>query len=268
MSVFLERNHLFLRDPRGGVEDIAAMRDAGFGAVFCNIGDHDPADWQTIRARAGAAGVVCGPWLRTADSNNTFDRVRFRRLLEVADLWESPLIVNTESEIQGTGDTITSYINDQLGDRDAAISMEPWPFDNVSWVPLAERPMMPQLARAVVDFNEEGLRDIWHGYGIKCVVMTFGSFGGSRPSDYDRLAPFGHGRRSAPSTRVAQPTNRRTRCRRSARTTGSPPPSTGSATSTPAARCSSRTRKASGRPSQLWHNPSRTGRHTTRRSDH
>jgi hypothetical protein len=58
-------------------------------------------------------------------------------------------------------------------------------------VPLAERPMMPQLARAVVDFNEEGLRDIWHGYGIKCVVMTFGSFGGSRPSDYDRLAPFG-----------------------------------------------------------------------------
>jgi hypothetical protein len=190
-SVFLTTNHLFLRDPHGGVEDVAAMATAGFRSIFCNIGDFDPLEWATIRARAGAAGVACGPWLRTADEQNRFDRARFQRLLDVADMWEQPLIVNAESELQGTGDTVTTYINEQLGSRDAAISMEPWPFDNVQWWPLANRPMMPQMASSVGNFDEAVLREIWQAYGINCVVLTFGSFGGSTPANYDLLSPYG-----------------------------------------------------------------------------
>jgi hypothetical protein len=190
-SVFLERNHLFLRDERGGVEDVASMRAAGFGAIFCNVLDHHPSDWATIRARAGAAGVVCGPWLRCATADNKFDPDRFRGLLEIADSWESPLIVNAESELKGSGAELTTYIDAQLGERDAALSMETWPFDDVEWWPLAERPVLPQLFKAIVGYEEQATREIWHAYGIKCLVLTFGAYGGSTPSDYDRAAPFG-----------------------------------------------------------------------------
>jgi hypothetical protein len=190
MSVSVTTNHLCRRNPRGGVEDVAAMAAAGFGAVFCNIGDHSPDEWSTVRARASAAGVVCGPWLRTT-TDGTFDFDRFRTLLEVADAWGSPLIVNSESEIQGSGTELTTYIDAQLGGRDAAVSMEPWPFDNVGWWPLAKRPMLPQLSRPSMTYTERGLRDAWHAYGIECVVLTFGAFGGGNPSMYDRLAPFG-----------------------------------------------------------------------------
>jgi len=191
VSVFLQTQHLFLRDPRGGVEDVAAMAAAGFGAIFCNVGDHDPSEWQTIRGRAGAAGVICGPWLRTATSDNRFDYDRFHTLLEVADQWASPLIVNSESELNGTGSEITTYIDAQLGPRDAAISMETIPFANVEWWPLAERPVLPQLFLANVDADEPSVRELWQAYGVSCVVMTYGSYGGSVPGDYSGGAPFG-----------------------------------------------------------------------------
>ena len=190
-SVFLTTQHLFLRDPHGGVEDVAAMQAAGFGAIFCNIGDHQPDSWQLIRDRARAAGVVCGPWLRTADAANKFDYDRFHTLLRVADEWGTPLIVNSETELLASGGEITSYIEAQLGDRDAAISVETWPFDNVDWWHLGDRPVLPQLFKSIVSYEEQPTRDIWHAYGIRCVVLTFGSYGGSVPADYDRLAPFG-----------------------------------------------------------------------------
>lgn len=191
MSVFLETNHLFLRDPRAGVEDVAAMAAAGFGAVFCNVGDHAPDTWATIRSRAATAGIACGPWLRTADSQNRFDYDRFHALIRCADDWASPLIVNSESELQGSGSEITSYIDAQLGSRDAAISVEAWPFDNVAWWPFASRPVLPQLFKADVAYDEPGLRDVWHAYGVRCVVLTFGSYHGSTPAIYDRLSPYG-----------------------------------------------------------------------------
>jgi hypothetical protein len=191
MSVFLERNHLFLRHPRGGNESVADMAAAGFGAIFCNVLDHQPSDWATHRARAGAAGVVCGPWARCATRDNRFDFDQFHKLMRVADQWESPLIVNVESELKGTGAEITTYIDAQLGQRDAAISMETWPFDNVEWWPLANRPMLPQLFKADVSYEEQPTRDIWHAYGIKCVVLTFGAYGGSISADYDLRSPYG-----------------------------------------------------------------------------
>lgn len=191
MSIFLQTNHLFVRTPGGNVEDVARMRDAGFGAIFCNIGDHAPEAWNVVRDRARAAGVVCGPWLRTADASNRFDFDRFHALLRCADAWGTPLIVNSESELQGSGTELTTYIDAQLGGRDAAISVEPWPFDNVGWWPFADRVVMPQHALSVASYDEQGLRDVWHAYGVKCVVLTYGSFDKTSPSGYARLAPFG-----------------------------------------------------------------------------
>jgi len=45
VSVF-ERCFLFLRSPEGGAFNVAAMKAAGFEAVFCNVRDYLPDDWQ------------------------------------------------------------------------------------------------------------------------------------------------------------------------------------------------------------------------------
>ena len=193
MSVFLRRNHLFLRNPRGGVEDIAAMKYAGFEAIFCNIGDHQPSEWAEIRLRARTLGVECGPWLRTAEGNNQFSAERLRYLISTADSWEAPLIVNSESELKGSDWHLTTLIASELGNRDAAISMECWPFANVDWTPLAKYPILPQIfpQEAEAARNPAACRSKWYEYGVKCVVFTFGAYGGQRPSDYSRLSPYG-----------------------------------------------------------------------------
>lgn len=192
-SIFLETNHLFLRDPRGGVEEVRSMRAAGFGAVFCNVGDHNPWDWLTVRTRAQEAGVVCGPWLRTADGNNNFSHEKLTRLIEIADEWHSPLIVNSESELKGSDSMLTSLIAAELRGRDAAISVECWPFANVAWWPLGRYPFLPQIfpAEAEAAKNPEACRDKWYDYGIECVVFTFGSYRGMKPSDFNKLTPYG-----------------------------------------------------------------------------
>jgi hypothetical protein len=192
-SIFLKTNHLFLRNPHGGVEDVVAMRNAGFSAIFCNIGDHMTDEWGEIRLRAKTAGMVCGPWLRTSDANNNFSRDRLDHLIQVADNWETPLIVNSESELQGSGNELTSLIRSELGDRDAAISMEPWPFANVAWWPLAKYPVLPQIFPQDSDAatRPEQCREGWYNNGIKCVVFTFGSYGTMEAVDYKRLSPYG-----------------------------------------------------------------------------
>lgn len=192
-SIFLETNHLFLRNPRGGVEDIAAMQRAGFGAIFCNIGDHEPSEWALIRKRASDIGVVCGPWLRTAEGDNIFSRMKLDYLINVADTWNSPLIVNSESELKGSGSGFTEFIAARVGDRDAAISVECWPFANVHWVPLAGYPFLPQIfpVEAPAAREPEACREEWYKYGAECVVFTFGAYGSQRPSQYNRLTPYG-----------------------------------------------------------------------------
>jgi hypothetical protein len=193
VSTFLRTNHLFLRNPRGGVEDIAEMRRAGFRSIFCNIGDHSPSEWDVIRLRAAAEGLECGPWLRTAEGDNQFSRSRFLYLIDVADNWGSPLIVNCESELKGTGSELTSWMAAQLGNRDAAISMEAWPFADVYWEAFKKYPILPQIfpVESNTAKNPEACRAEWFKYGVECVVFTFGAYGTQEPTDYDLFSPYG-----------------------------------------------------------------------------
>lgn len=193
-SVFKE-TFFFLRQHDAGVENISDMKAAGFAGVFCNIGDDasPPEAWINIRSRCVQNNMFCGPWLRTTDESNTFSWERFNWLLAVADLW-NPLtgivIVNSESELQGTQDTITVPMREKLGDRDAAVSMEPQPFDNVHWYPLKSIPVLPQFSSSVGRTDVIAMRDLWHAYGVDCVFPTYGSFGGSKPSDYELKSPY------------------------------------------------------------------------------
>lgn len=193
MSVFTERNHLFARKP-SDAGDPAAMRAAGFGALFCNIGDYPAEEWESLRQRALAEGMACGPWLRTADAHGSFALDRLRYLIDTADAWNwSPLIVNSEKEIDYTGDDLTSVIADEVGDRDAAISMEVRPFGAVDWSPLRYYPILPQSfpAETGIADTDDAIRENWYRAGVECVVVTYGSYGGMEPDEFARLTPYG-----------------------------------------------------------------------------
>lgn len=193
-SIFLDTNHLFLRAPDGGVEDVASMKKAGFGAIFCNIGDQHRADaWDVVRDQAKKANILCGPWLRTANENHMFMVDKLDYLIAVADAWNTPFIVNSETELKGSGNQLTKLIAEKIGKRDAAISMEAWPFSNVEWWVLGDYPVLPQIfpQESEAGKNPAACKAQWQAYGMKCVALTFGSYGGIDPNTFDRLSPYG-----------------------------------------------------------------------------
>jgi hypothetical protein len=189
MSIFLETNHLFLRNPRGGVEDVANMRTHGFGAIFCNIKDYPVSDWQLIRDRAASFGVVCGPWLRTTYASG-FEPALLELLISTAEAWGTPFIVNSESELKDSGNDLTDYIAEQCAGREWALSMEPWPFANVDWTPI-EVPVLPQIFGPQWGADAAEARAEWQRCGVSCVVHTFGTYSGWTPELYDLLSPYG-----------------------------------------------------------------------------
>lgn len=193
MSIFLETNHILGRKP-SDVGEVAKMRDAGFGAVFCNIGDYEPDEWEGVRQQAKAAGMKCGPWLRTADAQTVFDPDRLLYLIDTADAWDwAPLICNSEKEIDHSGSGLTQFIATELGDRDAAISVEVRPFGAVDWKPLAGYPILPQNFpnETGIGDSDDTIRMNWWAAGVHCVVITYGSYRGMTAAQFDRLSPFG-----------------------------------------------------------------------------
>jgi hypothetical protein len=189
----LDTNHLFLRNPRGGVEDVQAMKEAGFGAIFCNVGDFPPTDWDTVRERAWAQGIACGPWLRPIDSNYQWLPEKIDALVEIAEQWGAPFIVNSEAEMKGSGSSQTSYIAEVCGEHDWALCAEPWPFADVDWSPVLYVPLLAQISPDYADAAQRPEDCVWqwHSLGFECVLCTFGSFGGQTPDMYDLSQPYG-----------------------------------------------------------------------------
>ena len=106
--------------------------------------------------------------------------------------------MNSEKEIDHTGDDMTGFIAEELADRDAAISMEVRPFGAVDWHPLAyprkyPRPVLPQNfpGETGIGDTDQAIRQNWWNAGMRCVVITYGSYGTMDAGDFDRLSPFG-----------------------------------------------------------------------------
>lgn len=169
------------------------MRDAGFGGVFCNVGDFPAVAWETvIRPRALDLGMFCGPWARTKDAAGNWSPSTLDRIISAADRWRSPLIVNSESELNGTGADLTKQIARAVGNREGALSMEPWPYASVDWTPVTDMPVLPQIFKGygAAAADPEGCKDEWHRRGVKCVFLTFGSYGMQKPSDFKLQSPY------------------------------------------------------------------------------
>jgi hypothetical protein len=126
---------MFLLEPRGGVEDIRALRDAGFTYALLNIGHVSGGAWETtVIPRCRQYGVEFGPWQRV------YDRQRSVEVEDVADLWGSRFCGhNLESE------AASSYRPIQLLDatagrraRQRIVITEPWAQNGAGWGVLGE----------------------------------------------------------------------------------------------------------------------------------
>lgn len=168
------------------------MKQAGFQGVFCNIRDFPAEDWNLIRTRALQQGMFCGPWARTGQGPGTFDPHWVDFLVQVADAWQSPLIVNSEKELEGTGSSITSLIASKCGARDWAVSMEPWLYPNVDWGPVSKHSMLLQINPAENEVSKHPADCKWHAHqlGCECVYFTFGTAPPQAPSWYVLQSPY------------------------------------------------------------------------------
>lgn len=187
---------LFLRNPAGGVENLSDMKAAGFAGVFCNVIDYPLSSWeQVVLPRARSLGMFCGPWGRTGHPPPTgigFEVAKVDRIIAAADLWASPLVLNCEKEIDGSGDALTKLIAQKVGSRDAALSVEARPFASVQWTPVAHLPVLPQIfpAESAASKDPAACKQAWHAYGVRCVYFTFGTYGGMKPADFELKAPY------------------------------------------------------------------------------
>lgn len=187
---------LFLRHPNGGVEDLDRMKAAGFAGVFCNVGDHPAESWEAVvRPRALSLGMYCGPWLHTRNAaDGSFAIPRLEALTATARRWGSPVIVNTEKEIDGTGSAFTELIAEETEGLDAAISMEAWLFNppSVDWRPVAHLPMLLQIfpAESNAATDPAGCKEHAHDCGFRCVYFTFGTYATQAPATYKLQAPY------------------------------------------------------------------------------
>lgn len=212
MSVF-GTNFYFLNQPGGEIEHLPEMKAVGkISGVFCNIGDYTPESWATIRNQASQQGMFCGVWLRTQVADNgPFSESKLAYLIQVADEWQQPLIVNSERELDGTGNSCTKLIAQYVGNRDGAVSMEAWLYNAVDWSPLANLPMLLQISPGYSAPSQKpyDCKAHAHLHGIKAVYFTFGTFGGQEPKDYDLKEPYSlyHANASAPNWSAWQPTS-------------------------------------------------------------
>jgi len=202
MTVF-NKNFLFLDNPNGGVENLADMKAAGFAGVFCNVHSFPTAEWEAIvRPRALALNMFCGPWARMGPDGVNFNVSTLEHLIDVADKWNSPLIVNAEAELKNSGATLTTLIATKVGSRDAAVSVEPWLFNppSVDWKPIAHLPFLLQIFPAEAPTLWPPGSDVMaiandckahaHDCGIECVYFTFGTFREQEPNYYILQAPY------------------------------------------------------------------------------
>lgn len=188
--------------PGGETENVVTQKAAGFSGMFVNVRDYDPSRWDRLRSLCKNAGMFCGPWARMTKPDGSFDMDMLNKLITIADDWKQPFIVNAEDELAGTGATFTDAIAQAVGDRDAAISMQPWLFNppSVDWTKIAHLPMLLQIfpigspkvfpeGSVVMKQAADCQQHAWD-CGIKCVYFTFGTYDDMSPNLYDLKTPY------------------------------------------------------------------------------
>lgn len=176
MSVY-DQPGLYLRNPVGGVEDVASMRAAGFHWIALNLGDHANEEWELVRERASAASVTTLPWARLqtlAKRLTVSNEVAAERLADIGrSLYGNRVLFNAEKELDGNDPLRVAMETSSVG-MDAALSTEPRLFDSLKDTPIVRRmvvqlQMFPQESNTAKDPR-------WcraHAYSYGCARVDF-----------------------------------------------------------------------------------------------
>lgn len=126
---------VFLLEPRGGTEDLAAWKNAGGTYVLLNLGFVSGGDWKTHRARAMHLGLAVVPWMRV----RTTAEVCW--VEETANRWGSVACAhNLEAEAMTTlPPAELARITGTFPDRVRAVVTEPWLQNGAGWQHLGSR---------------------------------------------------------------------------------------------------------------------------------
>lgn len=122
-----------LLEPTGGVEDMDAVKNAGFTYVLLNLAYAHGGTWDTVRQRCAARGIVVVPWRRVLSP------VDSRQIEETAQQWGcSATAHNLESEAVTTYPpaNLASYVAQNFPARSRAVITEPWAQNNAGWAAL------------------------------------------------------------------------------------------------------------------------------------
>lgn len=131
---------MFLLEPRGGTEDLAAWKAAGGTYVLLNLGYVGGGDWKTHRARAMHVGLAVVPWMRVRSTAEVC------WVEENANRWGSVACAhNLESEaMTSMPPAELAAITDLYPNRVRAVITEPWLQNGAGWHHLSDWVAMPE----------------------------------------------------------------------------------------------------------------------------
>ncbi len=193
----LRSNGAWLRNPRGGVEDVAEMAAAGRRWLGLNMHEPDwtpkPASWEyAVRPRALRLGLTVFPWLRV------YDRSDVRALRDVAERWSEQagraLPVAPNLEVEAHDRLPPAAVCEELDGYEGEVITFTVAFlyRAVDWQPLAERGAVvleifpaesedsTRVAGCVARAHEAGFRDVF---------LCYGAYAGQTPDLYDLALP-------------------------------------------------------------------------------
>lgn len=125
---------VYLLEPRGGTEDIRALRDAGFTYALLNLAYASGGSWDTQRARCAQYGVEVVPWRRVRGPGDS------TAVEAQADAWGCRAAAhNLEAEAVGAytplelRDVCRSYDRAHGSRRVRCVITEPWAQNGAGW---------------------------------------------------------------------------------------------------------------------------------------
>jgi len=192
----IANNGALLRNPRGGVENVAEMK-AALGDrcwLALNLGDgHVWDDWNVVIQRARALGVRLIPWARCRTLQECYD------LLDDADLVGFRAILNIEDEFErGPGGTPAPCppdkvreVMDDFPNVAVSFSTGAWLMNDVVYTPIAHRPVLLQLFPTDMKRDPSELPQIEldcrkhaRDKGFRYIAITCQTYAGAQPGWY------------------------------------------------------------------------------------
>lgn len=189
----LNSNGTWLRNPRGGVEDVAEMFFQGnmkWVGYNLNKGDwYEPnvSNWNVVRYRAAQMGMPAIPWLRVRTRQDV------QHLRRTAEQDGAPALgLNLEKEAEDV--LLPSECAEILRGFSGEIFtfMEAWLYNSTDWHPLAAMgPVILQIfpVESAAAHDPEGCIIQARKKGFAHVFLAYGAYGGMKPSQFDLTRP-------------------------------------------------------------------------------